>query len=285
MVLLLATCSPTPIPPATLDDAFGNDAYHGDGGVITIYPDMGQDLGVMDAPDMNLDMDLPDMNLPDMNLPDTSSGSAIVVDGVLNDPFWMANALNPPLTNAAMGIDPFMGDALTTFVYGRDDEYLYFGFEGALTVGDAIVVYVDVNAPGTGVMLVGTGLEDMSNPVNAVASLMITGNALFEPDFVFGTSTLPGPGSSVVYSSALGWRRLAMVGSFSPISSNTVSACSSTGCETQIAWPSLGVSSGGPIQLVARLGRPTVGFDVNQLFPTDDTGAPEMISATISVSP
>jgi hypothetical protein len=286
IVLGLAACTPTPLPGVTVNDAYGNDAYVVDMGAVVVYPDMGTDTGVLDAPDTNVDMNLPDMNLPDMNVPDTGTGSAIVLDGVLDDAFWTANPSNPPLDDMMVALDPFTGEALSRLVYGRDARYLYLGIEGTLNVGDAIVIYVDVNpGSGSGVMLMGSGLGDTSNYVNSVASLMITGNALFQPDFLWGTSTLPGSGSSVVSSPALGWRRLQQTGAFGTLSAGTRSVCSSTGCETEIQWSTLGVPSTNSVAIVARLGRPNVAFASNQLFPTTDTGAPEMISATIPVAP
>ena len=277
ITVALASCAPAPVPFVPVVDAYGTDAFRTDMGSITLFDSGPQDTGSFDAPDTNSDANLPDANLPDSGI------MGLTLDGLLSEPVWTANASNPPMTNSTAANSPFGGESLSRFVYARDANYLYLGFEGSIVSGDAIIVYVDLGVTGRDVMLTGSGLGDATNTVNAVASLMITGNAFFQPEFVWGSAELA---ARVVHTDTrLGWRRLAQVGLFGPVSSGTSSACSMTGCETQISWTALGVAANAPVQVVARLGRPNVAFASNQLFPSSDTGAPEMIATTITVAP
>lgn len=266
-LFVLTACSVPPPPVAPAHDAAGLDAYREDSGPVLVVDmgprDAGSDTGV-DAP------------APDVGSPDAGPPFAIAIDGRFDDTFWATASVVP---NDTVVVSPFDGDSLTNLYYGRDQNWLYLGFEGTLTTGDAVVVYVDSHF-GDGVSLFG-GLGDHNGPVNSVLSLSLTGTAEFQPEWGWGTSAMPHVLG--VSDTTIGWRALsANPNPFATITVNERSACTSMGCETAILLAQLGVTPGGYLTLLVRLGRPSVGFS-NQTFPRADAATPELVDVPIMV--
>jgi hypothetical protein len=272
--LALLACEVPPVPHALLPDSAYVDAYRPDMGVIVVHDSAVIDVGTDSAVDSAVDAPTFDTGPSD-----TGVVSAIRLDGVFDEPFWTTVGNQPNTTPA---IAPYDGDALTALHFGRDADYLYLGFEGTLLTGDAVVVYVDTHF-GDGVPLVGA-LGDTHGAVNGVLSLPImSSSGEFQPEWGWGTSTMPR--TAVSSDLTIGWRRLAASpGPFVIQGPNELTACSTTGCETQILLVQLGVPPGGYLQLVVRLGHPGVGFS-NQTFPVFDASTPEIVSDTTITVP
>jgi len=272
LALALVACNPPVIPHAMDPDSTWIDAYRDDTGTIVVH-DAGHDAFVTDS-SFDAAIDAPGI---DVGSADAGPPLAIRLDGVLDDTWWMTAGSR--INNMTTVVTPYDGDTLTALYYGRDQDWLYLGFEGTLVSSDAVVFYVDTHF-GDGVPL-STGLGDTTNHVNSVLSLQITGTAEFQPEFGFGTSALPH--GTTQGDSTLGWRMLAPNPSrFGDVLTNTRSICSMTGCETAILLAQIGEMPGTYLQFIVRLGRPGVGFS-NQTFPVADSATPETVNVAISV--
>ena len=95
---------------------------------------------------------------------------------------------------------------------------------------------------------------------------------------LMATSAMPVGASDEAH---VGWRALSSTGLFSPLRHDTTSVCTATACETAARLITLGVSTGGSVRFVARIGRPgAAGGFSNQTFPIADTGDPQAIGFT-----
>lgn len=276
LVVVSSACS-VPFPPHAPAFDADVDAFRTDMGPIIVHDaghDGGPDTGVMPL-DAHVDAPGLDVGMPDGGVP-----PAIHADGVFDEPIWTANPANGVLMNTIDALAPFVGDSYVALHYARDDDWLYLGFEGSLVSGDAAIFYVDTApSPPSGVYLMATGLFDNTNIVNSVLSQPMMGTVEFEPEWGWGTSAMPM--GATTYEARIGWRALAAVGTFSPLLHDTTSFCSATACETAARLITLGVSPGGGVHLVARIGRPgAAGGFSNQTFPVADTGDPQAIGFT-----
>jgi hypothetical protein len=272
--LALVACEVPPVPHAFLPDTAFVDAYREDTGITIVHDSGPRDTGLEPDTSFDANVDAPGFDAGPI---DGGPLRAITLDGAFGDAFWGTASSQPNSTPTNTGFD---GDSLTVLHYGRDDNYLYLGFEGTLVPGDAVVVYVDTQV-GAGPILMG-GLADTHGVVNSVLSSTLTSAVPdFQPEWGWGTSTMP---RSITTSDAtIGWRRLATnPGTFTTVTANELSACSTSGCETAILLAQLGVPTGGPIELIVRLGRPTIGFS-NQTFPASEASSPETVTDTYLV--
>ena len=266
--LALLGCAPVYAPLPPVRDSGPIDAAPcpecPDAGPIIRRSDAGQDAGPpMDA---NVDAFRSDAG----SGPDSGVPLAVTIDGALGETIW-----GEPLVSSIAPNDAFTGDHLDTLFYFRDENWLYIGFEGGLVPGDRVVFYVDT-VPFDGVSLTGSGLFDTSGAVDETLSIPINGTADFQPEFGWGTASMPNAASAG--GANLGWRQLAAAGSFALLGSGSRSACSATGCETAVLLSAIGAGPDTALNFVVRLGRPGSGTGwSNQTFPTVDTSTPEYI--------
>jgi hypothetical protein len=276
LVLLLAACNP-PVVPFANADIGPVDAARPDIGPVTLRDTGPRDTGALDmgtANDAALDAPALDANL------DAGARPQITFDGRFDEAVWTSVAGNVMQSNSQVAHTPYDGDSLMTLYYTRDADWLYFGFEGAIVSGDAVVFYVDTApSPPNGVFLQGTGLGDSSNVVNGVLSLPLTGTVEFAPEWGWGTSVMPI--APTTYDPRIGWRALASTGPFTPLTRDTTSYCSATACEVATRLAAIGATSTSHLTLIVRMGRPGAsgGFVPTQAFPVSDSGTPEAINA------
>ena len=269
-------------PPVPVDASF--DASRPDTGFGRVDSATGDaDAGDLDAADPDAgDGALPDGGAPDGGDGGPDGGVEIVVDGVLSPGEW--DAAPPARSSTPTVLPAFALDALQSVRALRDGTYLYVAIEGSLTVGNAIVMYVDARVGGIDGLINTSDLSDLFGDLDLALTEIFITPAELRVDFGWGVLEMPRATTGT--DPRLGWRDIATNPVFfTEVTEDAPSACSASACETRIPLATLGAVPADSIGLFVRLVSATGSAVSNQTLPLDDPLAPEVVGTFLEVAP
>ncbi|MFK7985248.1 MAG: hypothetical protein AB8I08_04385 [Sandaracinaceae bacterium] len=235
-------------------------------GVVRAWLEVNEGDGIMDA-GVPLDAGVMDAGPP-----------GIVIDGRMDDGEWDGAATT---SNTTVAIGGFVGNALRQMWVQRDDVFVYLAVNGALTAGNAILVYVDHDYTGFDGLASPTPLDDTTGGLDRALAKSLFTPPEFRLDFAWGTL---GFSRSGTLDANFGWRDVGTnPTTFRAV--ETPTACGADLCETRIRLDDLGLAPADDVALFARLGSANNLALSTLTLPPDDPGAAEFINVPLVVSP